>query len=190
MTEQDIFDQALAGIRKQGRPSMDGGGFCLYRGPGGTKCAVGHLLTDAEYERYMEGRSPTTLRLDGSYAVPMPARLEPHRKFLVALQEAHDHAARYHVVRDATFLAAFEREMSTLARVHGLQYTSDNVKAWLSRLKKAEPKRLTVDDYDSFFELAPAPLLQASDWVDNWIATMQEDACSIPKELSYSNSTT
>lgn len=33
---------------EQGRPSIDGDGTCLYRGPDGTKCGVGFLISDEQ----------------------------------------------------------------------------------------------------------------------------------------------
>ena len=46
MEPQYIIDTVAAHLRKQGVRSHDGRDKCLYRGPNGTKCAVGCLLPD------------------------------------------------------------------------------------------------------------------------------------------------
>ncbi len=81
-TEQEIFDYVCQHLAKQGRSAVDQGGLCRYRMEDGRMCAVGCLLTDEEAERTGEGA--------GVSKALLPARLEPHRKFLKKLQEAHD----------------------------------------------------------------------------------------------------
>ena len=54
MTKQEMFDTALEGLRKQGEPSMNTYGGCLFRGPFNNKCAVGMLILDEEYNPDME----------------------------------------------------------------------------------------------------------------------------------------
>ena len=47
MTAQEAFDKAVAGVRAQGyQISMDEKTNCVYRGPNGLRCAVGHLIPD------------------------------------------------------------------------------------------------------------------------------------------------
>ena len=55
MTNQEAFDKMVAHLRKQGKPAKQNGS-CRYRTEGGLMCAVGCLLTDAEYKRSMEGK--------------------------------------------------------------------------------------------------------------------------------------
>lgn len=60
-TMQELFDTACRGVIQQGKKSVGNlnehfGGGCLYRGPNGLKCAVGHCLTDKEYDPRMEGK--------------------------------------------------------------------------------------------------------------------------------------
>jgi hypothetical protein len=53
-----MFETAVRGLHKQGRKSTtDRHDFCLYRGLGGSKCAVGFLIPDGIYTPAMEGRS-------------------------------------------------------------------------------------------------------------------------------------
>lgn len=61
MNRQEIFDTALAHLRKQGKPAMNKGGVCMYRGPGGTMCAVGALIPDDLYVFDMENRSASSV---------------------------------------------------------------------------------------------------------------------------------
>ena len=112
MTLQEIFDTALNGIRKQGKPSYlftnrpsfnpdkpdqnEWVPVCHYR-LGDCKCAIGHLITDEAYQKYYplenlpvpQARVLAALResgldiLDGTI----------HYKsvlFLTSLQAAHD----------------------------------------------------------------------------------------------------
>ena len=58
---------------------------CLFRGPGGRKCAVGVLIPDSVYSPDMEEQNEETLKRVGRvYGVPIG--------FLFALQAAHDKA--------------------------------------------------------------------------------------------------
>jgi len=47
---QELFTRAVAGVIKQGRPSMGPNG-CAYRGCDGTKCAVGFLIDDEYFDQ-------------------------------------------------------------------------------------------------------------------------------------------
>lgn len=60
LNKQQVFDKVAAHLLAQGQTSSKGnhpGGTCLYRGPNGTKCAVGCLIPDDMYEPTMEGKS-------------------------------------------------------------------------------------------------------------------------------------
>lgn len=88
MDKQELFDQAMTGMARQGwKRSEDHTGTCLYRGPGGLKCPVGHLLTDAEAKAF-EGLSAQTLVATGR----LPKRFDGLEEFLCALQTEHDDA--------------------------------------------------------------------------------------------------
>ena len=59
-TRQEIFDEVVAHLRKQGCRSMrsyDGTGTlkCAYRGAEGTRCAIGCLIPDDRYDESLEG---------------------------------------------------------------------------------------------------------------------------------------
>lgn len=63
-TLQEVFDLAVGELLRQGAisrgipPSKSGCGrptICLYRGPGGLKCPVGHVILDEFYAPELEG---------------------------------------------------------------------------------------------------------------------------------------
>ncbi|OZI20087.1 hypothetical protein CAL26_21265 [Bordetella genomosp. 9] len=55
MTAQQVFDRVAVHLLKQGKPATLGAGTCVYRGPGGTACAVGVLIPESEYADCLEG---------------------------------------------------------------------------------------------------------------------------------------
>jgi len=93
---QAAFDIATAAIIKQGKRSVSLSGTCQYRGPDGMKCAVGHLMTDEQMERYHISNSAGA----SSFKSPLMQELIPGlnsqdeidvaRNFLFELQDAHD----------------------------------------------------------------------------------------------------
>lgn len=66
-TEQELFDTVVAHLRKQGckssipDPNEAGNYLCRYRSPEGHKCAIGCLISDADYNVAMEEKSFTAL---------------------------------------------------------------------------------------------------------------------------------
>ena len=105
---QTIFDRVARHLLTQGEPCADGNADrryakCLYRGPGGRSCAVGCLITDANYSADLEGTSmldssvPPTgapLRLYSAVARSLGAEALTNDQIdlLRDLQEAHDDA--------------------------------------------------------------------------------------------------
>lgn len=62
-TKQETFNIVVQHLRAQKvrsttEPQRLGGGGCLYRGPNGTKCAIGALIRDEDYSSEMEGKTP------------------------------------------------------------------------------------------------------------------------------------
>lgn len=121
MTQQEILDVVVRGIRAQGGPSVTATPprgyvsshpdtpFCAYRGANGRKCAAGHLIADADYRPKFEGRAPSSLG---------PGVL-PNDPLVSELQVAHDNCAES-TASDAEFLACFEVEVRKLAASFGL----------------------------------------------------------------------
>ena len=60
MNNQEFFDKTLAHLKQQGVPSARGAS-CLYRGPEGTRCAIGFHIPDDMYNLRMEGAGVSNL---------------------------------------------------------------------------------------------------------------------------------
>lgn len=87
MTKQETFDIVVKALRKQGRRSIDiSGKFCVYRGPEGRKCAVGHLIPDELYYPELECQSA-----DSPQLIRILSKLGHDMEFCYELQQIHDH---------------------------------------------------------------------------------------------------
>lgn len=92
MTRQEAFDRAARGLAGQGfeKSLSVSGDKCLYRGAGGLKCAIGHLIPDELYDPKMDAsvadRVPfgTIIEICGLHASDV--------EFAADLQSAHDDA--------------------------------------------------------------------------------------------------
>lgn len=102
MTKQEAFDASTGHLIRQARKSANTGIYsgdttqCLYRGPDGSKCAVGALLTDEEVEhmRLKMGPDFNSKRISVVVrycTVPSLAGLDV--VFLCSLQDIHDNNA-------------------------------------------------------------------------------------------------
>ena len=60
MNNQEFFDKTMEHLRKQGVSSARGAS-CLYRGPEGTRCAIGFHIPDDMYNLRMEGAGVSNL---------------------------------------------------------------------------------------------------------------------------------
>ena len=140
MTSQEIFDTVRDHLLKQGVKSQtDLGGpvQCMYRGPGGLKCAVGCLITDEEYLPEMEGTDIDKLDLEffnlehlGSYM------------YLIAdLQDCHDHYEP----------SSWAKRLQEIAEHHGLKSPVVSTQA------PESPQVDMSDDYDPTPEPDPQP---------------------------------
>ena len=106
VTAQEIFDTVLTHLRKQGKAAKSIYGKCLYRGVGGTSCAVGCLIPDAMYDLRIEGlevrhimygRFPGGRKSGAAELLPIVHRIAAHLgaehvELLEELQSAHDWA--------------------------------------------------------------------------------------------------
>jgi hypothetical protein len=86
-TAQEVFDQVAKHLLEQGKRSMKLNVYkaeiCLYRGPEGTMCAAGCLISDNEYKDDMEGGSWENL-------VKYGYTPETHKDLISYLQRVHD----------------------------------------------------------------------------------------------------
>ena len=98
VTAQEVFDQAVGGVIRQGRQSgeEDEAGFfrCLYRGPLGGACAIGQCIPDSMYQRHMEAHSADEMNNKGW----VPKSLQTHMALLRELQDAHDSESGHEMV--------------------------------------------------------------------------------------------
>ena len=94
MNKREIFDIVKAHLLAQGEKAIhserrkDGSLIyvCKYRTDSGLTCAIGCLLTDEEYDPFMEDKGIEGLKHNGF----LPDRLRPHINLLARLQECHD----------------------------------------------------------------------------------------------------
>lgn len=108
MTKQEVFTTVVTHLRKQGCRSIDSAGVCKYRGNKGMACAVGCLISDAEYEPSMERENITAvLRLYPN----LHARLASSVELLIDLQHIHD----------ACDVVDWENHFRTVAKTYSLQ---------------------------------------------------------------------
>lgn len=95
-TQQQVFDQVVTHMRKQGRKSLlengNGvGGTCRYLTPDGLRCAAGCLIAANEYVRAMdegiEGVFSSTTWVDLIKQKLVP---DTHSELIIQLQQVHD----------------------------------------------------------------------------------------------------
>lgn len=100
MSNQEIFDRVATHLFTQGMQSIETRG-CLYRGPNGTKCAVGCLIADEDYDPEMDSphRETHVMALKTSGFLP-PYLQSANLTLLRELQDSHDGSANW-ASRDA-----------------------------------------------------------------------------------------
>ena len=113
MTEQEVFDQVVAHLRKQGyRKSVDSTGNCAYRGNHGQMCAVACLLPNELSRTDLESRSASWVcRQFTTEEWPASA----HPDLLTKLQRIHDGHMENQTITEFNFKG--------LAKDFGLTYT-------------------------------------------------------------------
>ena len=109
-TDQTAFDAAYVHCMEQEVRAM-GNGLCLYRGPNGTKCAIGCLIPDNLYRKGMEGDPASDV------AESLGWELNPH--LVDCIQEAHDN------LLSQDNLSPFRNQMKTIAGLYGLEWNHD-----------------------------------------------------------------
>ena len=107
MDRQEIFDIVWDHLVTKKSPKSVAQDYCVYRGPNGTMCAVGVLVTDTEC--YGWGNRPVD-------EVDLPERLEDHVDFLQEMQVCHD---------DSNSIEDRIQSLRTVADEYGLQVPGD-----------------------------------------------------------------
>lgn len=121
-SKQALFDRAVRGVLKQGKPSMNTYGSCQYRGPDGLKCAAGHLLSDETVKKVGEGKKFAEESGYPSYDKLCPSEkmgmLGDKALLVRELQIAHDSASI--LPGDSLFIGSFKQKVIAIAAKHGL----------------------------------------------------------------------
>lgn len=107
MTKQEVFNKVVLHLRQQGRPSLNANHDCMYRGEDGTKCAIGCLIEDKDYNPDFEGQ------FFGRFVKDVP-NLEWMRKHTVLLEELR-------IVHDLHQIDYWEMKFQNIAIEHGLE---------------------------------------------------------------------
>ncbi|MGA0610057.1 hypothetical protein [Caldimonas sp. KR1-144] len=115
MDNQKAFDNALFGVRAQGRLSKSSAGRCAYREASGAKCGVGHSMPDELYDLGFDDGDGVNIKS----VLGMDPAIAAHfagcdTDVLDDIQIAHD---------SASDLTDFESRMQALADRHNLIYT-------------------------------------------------------------------
>lgn len=122
MEAQEVFDKVVTHLRTQGCQAFDPDNGCVYRGPNGTKCAVGCLIPDKEYTPQMEGQNVSAFVIGKFFDVSdnLSKLIKNHYDLLVELQRAHDDRRAWFKNEDGISLEIY---FKTIAFKHSLIYT-------------------------------------------------------------------
>lgn len=88
-TAQETFFTIVNHLRKQNCKSINENEECLYRGPNGTKCAIGCLIPDDKYSILLEGLTATSYKVQN--LLKSLGYNEEILGLLIDLQNIHDH---------------------------------------------------------------------------------------------------
>lgn len=126
---QELFDRAVSGVIKQGEPSYDSTNqSCRYRGPCGTKCTIGHLITDEHYYRDLDtdinicdqgvqrALIASNPNLSTSFLIPSETF-----RMLYQLQLAHDTPAHRNP-SSKQFIISFRKSSESIAKEFNLEW--------------------------------------------------------------------
>jgi len=146
MSMQQLFEDAIVPVIEQGGGSYDFDHLsCLYRGPNGRKCAIGHLIPDELYNKRMENKSICNLlhtNLDGIEEIILPLWRKKydleidHNEFadtLDHIQRLHDkvcHEYYSHTDKcnDEQWIEAFKERVIQFCKDEGLDFSFLNEK--------------------------------------------------------------
>jgi hypothetical protein len=116
-TRQEIFDQVVNGLRKQGRESINSEGACSYKNEEGLKCAAGQLVSDEFYNKNIEG-----------YLVCFGNEALEHNKATQALVNSGVNPQDLKLVSDLQYIhdncivSEWEWQWKDIAKEYGLNY--------------------------------------------------------------------
>lgn len=67
--------------------------FCMYRGPNGTKCVIGHMIDDESYGEEFEGENVTSINLNAYLKNRYGSLSDTDEGYLHRAQQYHDRIA-------------------------------------------------------------------------------------------------
>ena len=91
MDRQAIYNRVKDHLIKQVVCSVSSAGHCLYRGPEGSKCAIGALIDDSHYNDDLEGLEASSYQVVRAVSASLGFEIsESDAYFLRCLQSVHD----------------------------------------------------------------------------------------------------
>ena len=128
LTEQQVYNNALFGMRGQNYEPSRIGDACLYRGPRGLKCAIGHSIPDdiycPEMDRGVNDDELTTIgHFLKEFTFSSLCELFQHAsgELLTALQVTHDQLSPFQSTAERK--DQFEARMRQIASCYRLEYS-------------------------------------------------------------------
>ena len=132
---QAHFNKAYLGVIAQGEPATaysphtSSGLRCVYLADNGSKCAVGHLLSEEELQKYGDVLGGVDDLWDGMYLREDADHDHPFyedARFYDAMQNKHDNLMGY---SGTEFVEAFKQEMASFARFYNLTVPDETATA-------------------------------------------------------------
>jgi hypothetical protein len=137
LTRQQLFDNAWNWfvVEKKERSYNKYTRTCLYRGPNGTKCAIGVSIPDNKYDPGMENRG---IRGIMSNYEPNLGRVfdKNDLDFLAELQQVHDNLANSYHISEKEFTELIEDKLRAFAKKYNLGISTDQLLNYLVNEKK------------------------------------------------------
>lgn len=109
MDKQRLFNDAYLGLKKQGFAKSIKGFQCLYRGPNGLKCAIGHCIPDERYDESFEGKKISS---SGVYFIIEDEYGTVDYDFIIRLQVCHDDSHSPEEMENSLHLLALDEKLS------------------------------------------------------------------------------
>lgn len=118
-TKQNMFNFVCRCLAIQQRRSADRNGDCLYRGPDGMKCAVGHCIPNGEYRPSFDGNGGAPAISVIRKVPSITAEIHP---MMHGLQRSHDSSENAKELRG---------KLVVVAECHGVKPdAADLIRRW------------------------------------------------------------
>lgn len=106
-TDREVFEHVRDHLIKQNQQSMTENGFCVYRGPNGTSCAIGCLISEEFYDQDEMEDMPanSSYVMDGiRLSNPEWVMSNQNTEMLMILQRMHDALTPYTWEEDFAYI--------------------------------------------------------------------------------------